>query len=170
MKRSRFTKSQIVAILKEADSGLPVNEIWHKHGFSSATYYKWKSKYGGLKASEFARVKGARIGEQSAQTDVRRIGTGERSDQGSAKKCMVWPVLQGKRWSADAGQFALMYPASRESGAFGAKSMMRSARTVPNKLLRLQGAAFFAWLTPTGAGITIINSAPTLSEIKLPSS
>lgn len=36
---------------------------------------------------------------------------------------MVRPVLQGKRWSADAGQFALMYPSSRESGAFGAKAM-----------------------------------------------
>lgn len=57
MKTSRFTESQIVAILKEADSGLPVNEIWHKHGISSASYYKWKSRYGRLDASELARVK-----------------------------------------------------------------------------------------------------------------
>lgn len=57
MKRSKFTESQIVAILKEADAGVPVNEIWRKYGISSATYYKWKSKYGGLEASELKRVR-----------------------------------------------------------------------------------------------------------------
>jgi putative transposase len=57
MKTSKFTESQIVAILKEADAGMAVNEIWRKHGISSATYYKWKAKYGGLEASELKRVK-----------------------------------------------------------------------------------------------------------------
>jgi putative transposase len=57
MKKARFTETQIVAILKEADSGVPVKDVCRKHEISDATYYHWKSKYGGMEASDLKRMK-----------------------------------------------------------------------------------------------------------------
>ena len=57
MKRSRFTETQIVSILKEVDAGRKVKEICRRHGISDATYYNWKSRYGGMSASELKRLK-----------------------------------------------------------------------------------------------------------------
>jgi putative transposase len=57
MKRTRFTETQIVAVLKEADSGVPIKEVCRKHGISDATYYTWKSKYGGMEASDLKKMK-----------------------------------------------------------------------------------------------------------------
>ena len=57
MKKSRFTEHQIVSILKEVDAGMKVSEVCRKHGISDATYYNWKSKYGGLEASDLKRMK-----------------------------------------------------------------------------------------------------------------
>ncbi len=57
MKSSRFTETQIIAILKEADAGILIKDICRKHGISDATYYNWKSKYGGMAASDLKRMK-----------------------------------------------------------------------------------------------------------------
>lgn len=57
MKKSRFSETQIVSILKEADAGMKVEEVCRNHGISSASYYNWKKKYGGMDASELKRIK-----------------------------------------------------------------------------------------------------------------
>lgn len=57
MKTTRFTDSQIIAILKQAEAGAPVPELCREHGMSSATFYKWRSKFGGMDASLMARMK-----------------------------------------------------------------------------------------------------------------
>ena len=57
MKRKQFTEEQIIGILKEAEAGAVVTELCRKHGMSSATYYAWKAKYGGLEVSEAKRLR-----------------------------------------------------------------------------------------------------------------
>ena len=57
MKQSRFTDSQIIAILEQAESGMTVPEVCREHSISSATFYKWRSKYSGMDASLMARMK-----------------------------------------------------------------------------------------------------------------
>ena len=57
MKRSRYSECQIITILKEIESGIPVAELCRKHGMSDATFYNWRSKYGGMVVSMLKRVK-----------------------------------------------------------------------------------------------------------------
>jgi len=57
MKRSRFSEEQIIAILKEQEAGAKTADVCRKHGISDVTFYKWKSKYGGMEASDAKRLK-----------------------------------------------------------------------------------------------------------------
>ena len=57
MKKSRFTDSQIMAVLKQAEAGTPVLDLCREHGISNATFYKWRAKFGGMDVSLMARMK-----------------------------------------------------------------------------------------------------------------
>lgn len=57
MARSRFSEEQIIAILKKQEAGIATVEVFRRHGISSATFYKWKSKFGGLELSESRRLR-----------------------------------------------------------------------------------------------------------------
>ena len=58
MRRSRFGEEQIIAILREQEAGAATSEVCRRHGISDATFYKWKTKYGGMEVSEAKRLKG----------------------------------------------------------------------------------------------------------------
>ena len=93
MKTSRFTDSQIIAILKQAEAGTPVPELCREHGISKATFYKWRSKFGGMDASLMARMKELEGGrrEPAPQEDVRRRASQGRDRGGGAHKKVVAP-------------------------------------------------------------------------------
>ena len=55
--KKRFTEAQIVEFLREADAGIPVKDLCRKHGFSDASYYLWRSKFGGMRVSDAKRLK-----------------------------------------------------------------------------------------------------------------
>ncbi len=88
MKRSRFTEEQIIAILREQETGVPVAEVCRKHGLSSPTFYKWKAKYGGLDVSEARRLKA--LEDENAK--LKRMLADAMLDNSALKD------LLGKKW------------------------------------------------------------------------
>lgn len=57
MKKSRFSEEQIIGFIKEVEAGMPVAQLCRKHGFSDASFYKWRAKFGGMNVSEARRLR-----------------------------------------------------------------------------------------------------------------
>ena len=88
MRRSRFSEEQIIGILKEQEPGTPVGELCRKHGMSDATYYTWKSKYGGLEVSEAKRLRTL----EAENAKLKRLLAEAMLDNAALKD------LLGKKW------------------------------------------------------------------------
>src|SRR5512135_443037 len=88
MKRSRYTEEQIIGILKEQEAGVPVAELCRKHGMSDATFYNWKSKYGGLEVSEAKRLRAL----EAENARLKRLLADAMLDNAALKD------LLGKKW------------------------------------------------------------------------
>ena len=88
MKRSRFTEEQIIGILREQEAGVATAEVCRRHGVSSATFYKWKAKFGGMDVSEARRLKAL----QDENTKLKRMLADAMLDNVALKD------LLGKKW------------------------------------------------------------------------
>ena len=88
MKRSRFTEEQIIGILREQEAGVATAEVCRRHGVSSATFYKWKAKFGGMDMSEARRLKA--LEDENAK--LKRMLADAMLDNVALKD------LRGKKW------------------------------------------------------------------------
>src|SRR6266851_1338017 len=95
MKRARFSEEQIIGVLKEAEAGAKVSELGRRHGISDATFYTWRSKYGGLEVSEMRRLRQLE-GRREPTPEVDRGGPGARHPgaEGHAGKRRVRPAVK----------------------------------------------------------------------------
>jgi len=88
MRRSRFSDEQIIAIVKEQEAGAKTADVCRRHGISDATFYKWKSKYGGLEVSEARRLKA--LEDENAR--LKRLLADAMLDNAALKE------IAGKNW------------------------------------------------------------------------
>ena len=86
MRQSRFTEAQIIGMIKEQEAGMPTADVCRKHGLSPSTFYKYKSKYGGMEISDVAKMRVPRRRECQAQAATGRYDSGQRRLEGFAGK------------------------------------------------------------------------------------
>lgn len=91
MKRKRFTEEQIIAILKEAEAGAKNQDVCRKHGITETTFYKWRSKFGGMQVSDAKRLKGTGNGKPKAEAVAGRSALGQCGAERSPLKKLVRP-------------------------------------------------------------------------------
>jgi len=84
--RNRFTEEQIIGFLKQADAGVAIKELCRQHGFSEASYYLWRSKFGGMEVSDAKAAEGPGGGERAAEEAAGRIDAGERVTREALRK------------------------------------------------------------------------------------
>ena len=85
MKRKRFTEEQIIGVLKESEAGARTDDICRRHGISSATFYTWRKKYGGMDASEARRLRELEI----ENAKLKRIVADQMPDMSSMKELLA---------------------------------------------------------------------------------
>lgn len=85
MKRKRFTEEQIIGVLKESEAGAKTDDICRRHGISSATFYTWRKKYGGMDASEAKRLRELEI----ENAKLKRIVADQMLDMTSMKELLA---------------------------------------------------------------------------------
>ena len=151
MRKSKFTESQIVATPKQVDGGRQVKDVCRELGISDATYYVWKSKYGGMEAADVQRLRDLETEHSQAQAHVRRARDGKPCTEGCHRKKAVdpahkrpllawlieqhgWSERRACRWLAGAFDSALS--ASSRSGRGGHCAVVRIGRTLSRAWFR----------------------------------
>src|SRR6056297_581822 len=94
MKRKRFTEEQIIGVLKESEAGAKTDDICRRHGISTATFYTWRKKYGGMDASEARRLRELEI----ENTKLKRIVADQMLDMSSMKELLAKNVWSATRF------------------------------------------------------------------------
>src|SRR5215469_4745987 len=102
MKRSRYTEEQIIGILKEQEAGTPVAELCRKHGMSDATFYTWKSKYGGLEISEAKRLRAL----EAENAKLKRLLADAMLDNAALRANCLEKNGDARCWPRGGGSFA----------------------------------------------------------------